>query len=277
MGTGQLPVLRVVRESFALAWAWRRLFLIGAGVLGLIGALARLAQGAAAGGEGLGPIIVVIDLLATVFFTTAVLKFGVQGASPGPLSLDVGVDALRVLGVQLVSTLFVIIAAVPAVLVASVLISAVIAATGAPAPPTSGDPFAWFVTLPPAAALGVGLSFLAFLAAVGWVAARLSVAPAATIARGRMVILESWGWTKGEGLRILGAIALTTVPALAALLALSAAVDGMSGGGEGASPNLITAALGGFAVGAAEALLLTLVGAALTVILWRGFDPEAGR
>ena len=64
METGRLPVLRVVRESFALAWAWRRTFAAGAAVLGLVGAGARLASGAAAGGEGLGPIIVVIDLLA---------------------------------------------------------------------------------------------------------------------------------------------------------------------------------------------------------------------
>lgn len=276
MGSSSLPVLRVVRESFALAWAWRRLFAVGALVLGLVGAGAQLASAAAAGGEGLGPVIVVVDLLVTVFFTTAILKHGVHGVAPGPLGLDVGVDALRVLATQAITTLFVVVAAVPALLVASVLISAIVGATGASPPPTSGDPFAWFRTLPAPAALGVGVSFIAFLAAVGWVAARLSVAPAATIARGRLVILETWGWTKGQGLRILGTLALTTIPALLILFALGS-VLGSDAESDAGAPNLLMRAVSGFAIGAAEALLLTLVGAALTIILWRGFDPEAGR
>lgn len=278
METGQLPVLHVVRESFALAWAWRRGFLAGAGVLGAVGAGAQVATAATAGGEGLGPVLVVVDLLLTVFFTTAILKLGVKGAQPGPLALDIGVDALRVLAAQIITTLFVIVAAIPAVLIASVLMSGVLSATGASAPPTSGDPLSWFASLPAPAAIGVGIIFIAFIAAIGWVAARLSVAPAATVARGRLVILETWGWTKGEGVRILGTLALTTLPALLALLAFGSALDALSGGGEaGGQPNLMMEAVSGFAMGAAEALLLTLVGAALTIILWRGFDPEAGR
>jgi hypothetical protein len=274
MGTGQLPVMHVVRETFALAWAWRRRFIAGVAVLGLLGAGAQVAMAATAGGEGLGPVLAVIDLLITVFFTTALLKFGVTGAPPGPLGLDIGMDALRVLAAQAITTLFVIVAAIPAVMVASVLMTGVLSATGAPSPPTSGDPLAWFTGLPTPAAIGVGLIFIAFLAAIGWVAARLSVAPAATIARGRLVILETWGWTQGEGVRILATLALTTVPALLVLFAMGSLLDG--GPGE-AAPNLLMRAVSGFAVGAAEALLLTLVGAALTVILWRGFDPEAGR
>lgn len=120
-------------------------------------------------------------------------------------------------------------------------------------------------------ALGLSLVGLVFLLT------RLTLFAPATVLEGRVLTFRTWGWTRGETVRIFAAGALVIVPLFLASFALGlvlAAGLGAAFGGGGAS----MAQLFGFNLGLAlpMTLLATPAMVGLSAYLYRGLRPPEG-
>ena len=105
------------------------------------------------------------------------------------------------------------------------------------------------------------------------------VAKVATIARQKMMIFETWDWTKDQVWRVIGAIVLAMAPVvLISFLGVwvAGALTGLPVLGDAGTLATISP-FAAFAFGVITGLFSIpsqLVGAALAVFMYRGFEPD---
>jgi hypothetical protein len=226
-GSGQIPVLECARSAWQFLLRNGRRLAPAALIVALvaeagpiIGLLASApgAESASAPAFNAGGVLSMIPgVLASLVFTAAILRLTIRDEFVGPTGLTVGADELRLLGV--LAALFCIIVPFGALvyLVVSVAVISRLASSPEALQKLLDDPDAMSIALENALGPTGSAAFLLFMfVALGifiYVAARLFMMNAATIGERRMVMFQTWKWSRGNIFRMLGAIILTWFPA----------------------------------------------------------------
>ncbi len=224
--SGKVPIIACVRQAWMFLLENWRLFLPGAIIVALVSQVgpllavltaAPVAQPQSVLQNAISQIIVYLPaMLISLIFTAAVLRKAVRDEVTGQFGLTFGADEIRLIGVAAaMACLFVPLISL-VVIVLAVTVFSKIATSEAALEALLADPDAMNDAI--VAAVGEGgaaaLSlFIMFMFAVFIVlAARLYMVNAATIGERRMVIFQTWSWSSGNVLRLLGAMILTVLP-----------------------------------------------------------------
>ena len=272
IAAGKVPVLKCFETAWRFLFENWRLLAPAAAVPAVANGLA-LAISPATGAANLmseltGTLIVTI---ASVFFSAAVLRKVVRDEFIAPWGLAAGPDEIRLLGVL---GCFLAIFVPPVILIGvvfQIFLLSRIAASPEELAELMADSEAFSAAV--AQQLGAGgllmldviLVVLIVIAIVTVV--RLLMVNAATIGERRVVFFQTWSWSKGNVLRMLGALLITTLPAMLLDLIVAAAVLGIAGAGP--AP---VQAVAGAVVGFVQSLL-SIPAIALGGILYKGLRP----
>jgi hypothetical protein len=269
---GKVPVLEVVQAAYGfLAANWSALI-----PACLVMAAAGAASLSVSLGPGPGPLALasVISVLAGAVFAAAVLRRALRPDEAGGGTPRFGADEFRLIGVSI--SLFLMF--LPLVTLAVFVLTAVVAGRVASSPEAmqelAADPQkladAIAASMSPAGQMAFSGFILLLTAIALWLTVRLSLVSAATIGERRMVVLQTWGWTKGNLLRVLAAMALTFLPAM---LVRGAVTSLLTPDAEGPLRlSVTTAALIGGVQGFVAALT-TIPALALAARLYAGLRP----
>jgi hypothetical protein len=273
VAAGKVPVLKCFEQAWRFLFENWRLFVPAAVVPavanGLALAMSPATPGAANLVNDLGGMLIVT--VASIFFSASVLRKVVRDEFIPPWGLAAGQDELRLLGVLgCFLAIF-----VPPVILIGVVFQVFLLSRIAASPEELTELMQDSEALSEAILqqLGAGgllmldviLVTLIVIAVV--VMVRLSMVNAATIGERRVVFFQTWSWSKGNVLRILGALLITTLPAL--LLDLIVAAFVLSIAGAGPAPIQL---LAGVVVGFVQSLL-SIPAIALGAILYKGLRP----
>ncbi|WP_174300664.1 hypothetical protein [Caulobacter sp. S45] len=205
------PVLESVRAAILFA---RASVPRVAGVLGLV-MLLNIA-GDMAGGWAAGVSTLVATLLGSLMANAALLRLAFSDEHPGdpefsigPQGFQFGRPELRLLGAIGLLMLFAFLAVLFLLLLAFIFtIAMVVAVHGQTAVPTAAT------TLPPDVQAMLSLLILTFALALLWMAVRICLYPAATVATQRIQVFSTWRLTGGNWWRIFAAFVLLLLPAI---------------------------------------------------------------
>jgi hypothetical protein len=270
---GKVPVVACTVASWKfLIENWRQ-FIPAAAIIGLVSGIAPAVL-SAGGGITVGGtyLLVLIGNLAGVFLTAAILRKAVRNEYLAPTGLAFGQDEARLLGVFGSTVLLMVPIALLALIVYTFVLIGNMHLTPEEMEAMAQDPAAMQKAMEDTLKTPAGVT-LQLLAVVGLIIlfviiVRLSMINAATIGEKKIVFFQTWSWSKGNVLRITGAILMTALPAqLVALLAAN-----ILGGIASAAPGAITTAIAGIlasTIGAFASIPPTVLGAEL----YRGLRP----
>lgn len=286
-GSGLVPVIAIARESWVFFLQNWRMFLPAAGVTAVIAALGPLFRMLSSGPEpisdtaaptiGLGDFIAAIPgTIAGLLFAAVVLRKVIRNEFTGPTGLAFGADELRLLGVMAGLACIVIPFGTLALFVVQVVVLARLATTPEAAAALTDNPEAFGAALEtalgPAGLLAFTLFLMVFVGVLLYGLVRLAMINAATIGERRMVMFQTWSWSRGNVLRIFAALLLTGVPAyLVSSLFLEialAVVTAVATSGNALIVGFVYSASVAF-VGAMASIPSTALGA----ILYKGLRP----
>ncbi len=205
------PILESVRAAIVFA---RASVPRVAGVLGLV-MLLNVASDMAAG-KAAAVLMLVATLLGSLMANAALLRLAFAEEHPadpqfaiGPQGFQFGWPELRLLGAIALLMLFAVLAILFLLLLAFIFtIALVVAVHGQTAVPTDA------ATLPPDVQAMLSLLILVFAAGLLWMAVRVCLYPAATIAAQRIQVFSTWKLTSGNWWRIFAAFVLLLLPAI---------------------------------------------------------------
>jgi hypothetical protein len=261
-----LPVIASVRAAFSFfTQHWRRFALAAAlPVPFLFGAWLQSANVVNSAG------LLAVATIAAIPYRAAMFRFALRGEYDGVSGLRLGKDEGRLAIVAFLYGLFLMLVFVVALAPLAVLVLGVTAASGDPAAleAAAGDSAAVLAAMGSTGRTIFSVGWALIVCLMLFVGFRLILAAPATIAEGRIVFLKSWPWTKGSFFRLLAAVALATLPGIAAqavLMSLAVAV------GQSAAllAILVVAAL------YAGSLIGGMMGAGVLAFIYRGLRPPA--
>ncbi len=226
-GSGQIPVLDCVRSAWQFLLRNGRRLAPAAIIVALvaeIGPIIGMLTGAADAGSAstlapsLGNFVSMLPgILASLVFTAAILRLAVRDEFIGATGLLLGPDELRLLGVFAGLMCIIIPFGALVFLIVSVVVISRLASSPAELQRLLDDPDAMSTALETTLGPAGSAAFLLFMfAAIGifiYVATRLFMMNAATIGERRIVMFQTWKWSRGNVLRMLGALLLTWLPA----------------------------------------------------------------
>ncbi len=215
-------------------------------------------------------------MIATTMFAAAVLRKAVRNEFVGRTGLAFGADEIRLLGVMAALLCMLLPLGGLFFLVLFTFVFSRFAATQEELNVLLADPDALSLALEnalgPTGMLAFSLLILAALALVIYFSTRLTMINAATIGERRIVIFQTWSWSRGNVWRVLGAILITALPIVffqGLLESLSVELLNMAPeGAAGMMTMLAVTAVNGFLV--AVSGIPTI---ALGAILYRGLRP----
>ena len=283
-GTGQVPVVAIARESWVFFLRNWRMFLPAAGVTAVISALGPLllmmsSAPAAAGEPSLGPgdfLAAIPGTIAGLLFAAAVLRKVIRNEFIAPMGLTFGADEVRLLGVMAGLACIIIPFGTLAFVIIQFAVFARLASNPEALNALMNDPEALSealeTTLGPAGMMAFTLFLMMMVGLVLYGLVRLSMINAATIGERRMVMFQTWKWSRGNVLRIFGALLLTGMPtylvsSLFVELAL-AALNAVANPG-----NMIVSVIAYSASVAFVGAMLSIPSTALGAILYKGLRP----
>lgn len=284
--TGQVPVVAVARESWVFFLRNWRLFLPAAGVTAAISALGPLllmlssAPSAADASEpSLGPanfFAAIPGTIAGLLFAAAVLRKVIRDEFIAPTGLALGADELRLLGVMAGLACIIIPFGTLAVVIVQFAVFARLASNPEALNALMNDPEALSealeTTLGPAGMMAFTLFLMLMLGLLLYAIVRLSMINAATIGERRMVMFQTWKWSRGNILRIFGALLLTGIPTyLVSSLFVELALAALN---AVANPsNMIVSVIAYSGSVAFVGTMLSIPSTALGAILYKGLRP----
>ncbi len=251
-----------------VAPAWRgasAVLLLTAGAFGGLLTAAGWGEAAAWRGAWLAAALLVATVARGALYR---LALGRPGVGPGGLQWRGAEGGL--LAVWLLGAVFLFILGLLAFVA---LIASAYAVASAGAGFVAADPATWGPAVDGRGRLVVGAVGVVGAAALLWAALRLSLAAAASVARGRVQVLSAWpltrryAWTIGLALAL--ALALIAAPLALLLAALS-----FAGGALKPAPPIVAAAVG-FAQGLVVAGLWLPMTVGLMAYLYRRADSAA--
>lgn len=224
----KVPILECVRASWRFLVQHWRLFLSTAAVVAAISQSGLILSFLMAPADGQpqsalqGPLndmlIYAPAVIASVFFLAAVLRKAVRDEFIGRTGLAFGADERRLLGVMLaMACLYLPLAGLVAVVLAITALGR-IATSQEALDALLADPEAMndaiTLALGEAGSAALLLFIMLVFAIFILIAARLSMVNAATVGERRIVIFQTWSWTRGNVLRVIAALILTFLPVI---------------------------------------------------------------
>lgn len=215
-----------------------------------------------------------VMLAISVCLNAAVYRMALHGERGPFLGLALGRDEWRMAGATLlVAALTMLVVAPVAILFTAVFVGltmAALAREGA-GPEVQDNPETAFALLGggewlAVAAIAVPLCLLMF-----WFIARISLAYAATALRRKVLVLQAWAWSRGNGLRLTAALLILSLPVYAISFGLIFAfgAGGLIVPDAAPAPDAGTAALAALASG--------MFGVAVSIPLFTGLYAHAAR
>ncbi|MEQ1781058.1 MAG: hypothetical protein ABMA14_06855 [Hyphomonadaceae bacterium] len=226
-GSGQIPVLDCVRSAWQFLLRNGRRLAPAALIVALVAEIGPIigglsgaadAESASALSANLGSFIAMLPgVLASLALTAAVLRLAIRDEFIGATGLTLGADEVRLLGVLAGLMCIIIPFGSLVFLVVSVVVIPRLASSPEELQRLLDDPDAMSTALENSLGPAGSAAFLFFMfAAIGiviYVATRLFMMNAATIGERRVVMFQTWKWSRGNVLRMLGALLLTWLPA----------------------------------------------------------------
>ena len=273
IAAGKVPILKCFEDAWRFFFANWRLLLPAAVLPALATALAPFLGGGGMFGDLVSSLV---GMVATVFFTAAVLRKAVRDEFAAPFGLAFGADEVRLLGV--LGSLLAIF--VPAILLVSVVLWVFVlgrvAATPEALEQMMADPEAFteavISALGAGGALALDLFILILMVIFVTVLVRLSMINAATIGERRVVVFQTWSWSRGNVLRMLATLMLTWIPVMLANVFLAQLVLSLLAPAQGATASALGVALAGMLLGLVGALL-SIPTIALGATFYKGLRP----
>jgi hypothetical protein len=277
IAAGKIPVLKCFEAAWRFFFASWRLFLPAAVVPAVANGVSLLLSPVSVEGATtnlLGDFIgVMLAGIASVFFMAAVLRKYLRDEFIPPFGLAFGEDETRLF----VALGFFLALFLPPIVIGWTLFQVLVLSRIAPTPEAlaelMADPEklseAVIGAIGPGGVLALDILLVAAIV-IGVIAAvKLSMVNAATIGERRVVFFQTWGWSKGNVLRMIAAMLLTSLPALLANLIVAELVASIAAGAGGAVPAVMLAGtLLGF-VGS----MLGIPAIALGATLYKGLRP----
>ncbi len=283
--TDKLPIMQAVRYSwsFASTAAMPTLpaYLIKAGIAGF--AFAAMQAGETAAGLGLFGLI--LWFIASIACLAMTLRLALRGEYSGFIGLQASPDETRLAAAQFLYHLVFGLVVLISGFVVWMLAASFIATTIPDMAAIENDAEAFQQALLEAFQTPTGtvvsiLAIIAFFLPVLWFMSRLITFPAATLARQKVMIFETWNWTRGHAFQIIIAIIVAIGPfwllsqliqwvatmmlGLPWLIWTEETVNSMT--------RMQAFMLGTFAGVATIPMALVSVG--LSAFMYRGFDPD---
>lgn len=226
-GSSKLPIITCARDAWLFLRDHWRMFLPAAVAVALvsqIGFALAVMSGGGAGGQSalngnLGSLAVLSlpALLAGLVFAASVLRKFLRNEFTGPLGLGFGADELRLLAVLGAFACMFIPLGTLAILIISATVLSRLAQSEQELQALLQDQEALSEALARTLGPGGTLAFMLFamllLGAAIYLVTRLFMVNAATIGERRIVMFQTWSWSRGTVLRMLAAIMLTWLPA----------------------------------------------------------------
>lgn len=163
-------------------------------------------------------VSIVPAMVASLMFTAAVLRKALRDEFIGPTGIAFGADEIRLLGVMAALACILLPLFGLIFLVVSTLVFSRIATTPEAQSVLLEDPEAMSAALEAALGQAGMLAFLLFfilvMAIFIYISTRLTMVNAATIGERRVVMFQTWSWSRGNVGRILGAVVLTALPVM---------------------------------------------------------------
>ncbi len=265
-GDGKAPVFEIVRAGIAFARSNFALYLPAAALVSAINAVGGSLASIKGIPDAAAALVLTISFLANLSFTTFLLRLAVRGERDGFLGLKLGAEEGRLLLVSIATAAFGALIGVIGLFVVSSAVSIAARQSGVDLQAIAQDQeaLAKVVAAQFSGQNGVVLWAIValFIVGIAWIAARLAVAPAATVGERRMLILTTFPWTRGNAFRILAALAPFQVLS-GALLLSSLAV-------QGAAPVVFLLDL---VLNFAQLAFITPAMLGATAYLYKGFRP----
>jgi len=223
---GKLPIITCVRDAWLFLRDNWRMFVPAALAMALVSQIGFLLAGTSGGAAGaqsafggsLGDLAVAMPaVLASLVFAAAVLRKAVRNEFTGPMGLGFGADELRLLAIVAAYACMIIPLGTLVFIIVTTTVLSRLAATPDELAALLDDPEALNTALTQALGPGGTTAFLLFImlvfAAAIYLFTRLFMVNAATIGARRVLIFQTWSWSRGNVLRMCAAIMLTWFPA----------------------------------------------------------------
>jgi hypothetical protein len=276
MTDGGVPILESARAGYAFMRASLRTVAPAALMFAVATALAGLTAPApgtsAAGSEIISLIATMASILFGLAYSAFTYRLALRNDASGFFGLKIGRDESNLLGAAIVVGFFFLIVIVVCIVIFSIALLPAAAQAkvdlGSVAPGDKAALLEAFGAIfkgpggPYLIAIALGLAGF-----IIWLSLRLFLVNVATIAEGRIMAFSTWGWTKGDTLRILAAAMMVLFP-IALVIGLSLAILGQVLGTSGFGD-----AAGIFLQALAQNLFLIPAVTGLAVFLYRGLRP----
>lgn len=154
-----------------------------------------------------------LNTVTGVVLAGAVFRKSIRGETQGPGGVSFGADEVRLLG----STLAFMLIFAPLLAAYTLLGSALVTGTPALSPEAflaATDFEGMEDRLPQETQAMLAAAILVCFGLVLYVGVRLALINAAAVGERKIVILQTWSWTQGNLWRVLGAVVMTTIPAM---------------------------------------------------------------
>ncbi len=283
---GKVPVM----ECFTQAWRFLqqnwRLMLPAAAItaaISMIG-LALVLAVRPAGSEPQSMLAVTVwdmavlapGMIASLMFAAAVLRKALRDEFVGRSGLAFGADEVRLLGVMAAFACMLLPLFGLMFLVLSMFVFSRLAATPEELNALMADPEALSLALEaalgPEGVLAFSVLMIAGVALFAYITTRLAMVNAATVGERRIVIFQTWTWSRGNVWRILGAVILTALPVVFFQSLLeSLGIEVLRAAPEGSAGMMTVLAVTG--VTSFLLALASMPSIALGAILYKGLRP----
>ena len=284
----QPPILEAAKYSwrFMLATIGPTLpaFLIMAFVMGV--AQAAMFSSMNGGALPLDLFGTVLAYAVSVSCAALVLRIALGGEIKGLAGLQFGLDEARLMSAQAMFVVLILFLGLILSFIGGVLLLIAMSTQVPDLTAVENDPVALQAVIEQYFATpGGAVTALVLIALTGlpllYIAARLVTFPAATLQRKRIMIFETWSWTKGSVLSVMAAMLLTLAPlwvlnwvgmwVASAVTGLPMVFVGLSTGEIVLNPMM--GFVHGFIAGIFN-IPITIAAAGLSAFMYQGFEPD---
>ena len=279
-GDGKVPIGESVRAAFAFMTSSIQVLFPAAAFVAVFSAAGQTLMNGAETAQGVGALLFVVSLIANIAFAAFVLRLAIHEDASGFFGLKLGADEARLVGLNMALWAIVAILIFTFIIIATFIFSALIVQSGVDPATLQNDQqkaaeLVRTMMSGPAAPMFILLAS-ALVALMLWLSVRLSLAMPATIGERRFKLLSTFGWTKGNSLRILAADAIIVLPLAVAVWIAASLVGSLAnaiGGGGQASISPLGAAVFQFVMDLGVLAFITPAQLGLFAYLYKGLRP----
>ena len=261
--SGKIPVMQCVGDAYAFAFANWGQFAPAAAIVGVLGAATVLLNDTPIASL----ILMLVGTLAGAAFTASVLRKQLRGEVRGIAGLTVGEDEFRLIAAEFLIGLMFVPVFFLLLMVGGAVLFGRLGLSESELETLNTDPVALRAALASVVS-AADIIWLALIALpIAFVAAKFALVAPATIGERKLMILQTWSWTKGNTWRVVGAVALASIPVVF-VSGLAMAFIEWSAASQASVAVVASLGLANFVAAVARIPLIALSG-----ILYNGLRP----